>query len=140
MADPKDKQQRIGEAYARIRDLIGDDNIRKLQAAGFQVVIQQDFNNFVLAHAKESQRLRDLHAASERDHGRTSARAELILADGKVAVLLTAPACDEAHLGTCLADALTPVVKDLLTVRFDPKAVMRPEPVVPAVNTKGGSS
>ena len=84
--------------------------------------------------------MRDLLAASDRDRGRASARVELILADGQVAALVTAPASDEAHLGSCLADALAPVVKDLVTARFDPKAVLRPEPVLPPMNAKGGQA
>lgn len=135
--DEKAKKQRLGEAYARIVDLIGEANVKKLVDNGFQVVIGLDFQHFVLAHSKESERLRDLLAASERDRERTSARVQLIVADDQLAALVTSATADEVHLGKCLAEALAPIVKDLVTVRF---AAQRPEPILPPMNAKGGSA
>lgn len=138
--DPKAKQkQRVFEARDQIAALISEVNVQLLLAAGFDVIRRSDFHNFVLAYTREAQRIRDLHAASERDAGRVSARVEVIQgADGRVAVLVTAPACDETHLGSLIAQALEPVMKGIVAARFDPKAVLRPEPIL--ITSKGGDA
>lgn len=142
--DPKDpraeKKRRLGEAFTRVVSLIGREAVDKLLSHGFQVVVGAEFNNFVLAYQREVQRLRDLHAASERDAGRVSARVEVVQSNGTIVVHITSPTCDEVHLGKCLAEALAPAIKDFIMVRFDPKAVSKPEPILPPENAKGGSA
>lgn len=141
MANERDaKKARLQETYVQIVDLIGEANVKKLLDHGFQVVVGREFNNFVLATARENQRIRDLHAASERDAGRVSARAELIQSDGRFVVLVTSPTCDEVRIGKTVVELLEPVVKDMIAARFEPKALLRPEPILPPENSKGGQA
>lgn len=135
------KQQRAQEIYTRAVAAIGADGVAKLRSAGLIVAGEAEFNNFALAMMRSEKRVRDLHAASERDAGRVSARVELVMSDGQIAALVTAPTCDEAHLGTCLAEVLAPVIANLQTARFDASKVAIPvaaRPPLPSVNAKGG--
>lgn len=136
-----EKAKRAGEVWDRAAAIIGEENLKKLTAAGFVVAGRAEFNSFVQAHAAESQRLRDLLAARDRDQHRDSARAELIIVDGKVAALVTAPSSDESALAAALADKLGAIAGEMQVARF--RSQNAPPPTVAAeyrVNAKGGTS